>query len=472
MKLFNNIFRKNNESQVIENKTVGAQEGKSVSTVPLPYAQLLTSAGWHDLWPNQALVYYRQCAPLFTAVERIADEIAKIKPCLWDKRKKEFVEDDAICEFLERPFADITFQEFIKEFAVFLIVTGNNYTVLRGNVKYEPIEMLNIHPATISLIANPYDTYNEIINVNATPYLDAFRRDEKMIKRQWRFVNGLRFAEIWQSRTLNTRFLGASGRYGMSILTPIYYEIEQHILGAVHNRALLTNGARLSALFSVDQQLSMDSYNRFVEQLATQYQGANNAGKFLLGEGGLKVTELGMNNKDMDYINLNKTNIIQIYNTLKVPLALVSPDHTTYDNVAKAILLLYFNAVLPWIERIYAELSMFLLPRFGETENLEISYQIDKIPALATYRMEIAKAKKDLGAYSPNEIRAMLGDKLVEGLSEVTGPANVVPLGNTEELKALAEFVDVMTRQKNENGDPMFSSDEIKDMMGQYGFRQ
>jgi HK97 family phage portal protein len=478
MKILDKLLRKNvplNDmvSALEDNQISLAPEEKaaSVSAVPLPLAELFASNGWHDLWAYQALTYYRQCAPVFTGVDRIADEVKKIRPVLYNHKKNEYIDDHPVLDFLRQPFADMTYSEFMKEFAVFLIVTGNNYTILRGNVKREPFEMVNAHPTTVTLLASPWDGYNETIYINAVPYMDSFHRNTKLIKSnraKWRYINDSGLAEIWQARTNNSRYLGTAGKYGMSILTPIFYEIEQYIHSSIHNKALLTNGAYLSLFFKVDNSLTADQHKRLKQLIRQEFTGSPNAGKFMLGENGMKVTQLGQTNKDMDFNNLKTSTIIQIYNTLKIPLPLVMPEHMTMYNVGKAMLMLYFYAVLPWLEHMFEELTMFLLPRFENTEDLCISYQIDKIPALAAYRMEIAKAKKDLGAYSPNELRAMLGDHLINGLDDIYMPANVMPIASAEEQKDYKQFVELLLNQSNSQ--PL-SMAEIKELARAYGLK-
>jgi phage portal protein BeeE len=473
MKFLTKYFNKSNEVKTVAD--IEAPEQKSLS-VPLALAQLFASNGWHDLWAVQALLYYRQCSPLATAVDRITDEIAKIKPCLYDVKKNKFIDDHPVYELLERPFADNSFSDFIKEMAVFLIVTGNNYSILRGNVKREPLELVNVHPTTVTVMASPWDGYNELINVNSLPYVDSFTRDTKMIKRMWRYVNNMGYAEAWQSRTFNSVYQGGGGKYGMSVLTPIYYEIEQHINSAIHNLALLTNGGKLSMAYETEQSLTNDQYDRMHQALNQAYAGARNAGKIQLLDKGVKAKEMSISNKDMDFFNLKNSNVIQIYNTLKIPLPLVMPEHMTMDNVSKAMLALYFYAVLPWLEYCYEQLSMFILPRYDNTENLKISYQLDKIPALAEYRMQIAKAKKDLGAYTPNEIRAMLGDKLLndDGMDEVHMQSNFVPIvgmASQEEQRQQKEFMNIMLNQKDGDGNQLFTQKDIKEMARDYGFK-
>lgn len=462
-----------NKTQLVEEKkSIDAPEKKSSYSALIPIASIVDGGGVREMWTQQALVYYRICAPLFTAVSMIADEIQKIKPVLWNTKKREFVFEHPVYELLKRPFPDTTYQEFINEFAVFLIVTGNNYTLLRGNVKRDPLEMVNVHPATVTLMPSPVDGYNERVLVNAPPFMDEFLRNEKFINRQWRFINNSALSEIWPTRTLNTRYLGLSGRYGMSVLTPIYYEIEQHIQAAIHNKSLLTNGGKLSLAFTTDQNLSDDAFQRLNKEIKNNYVGSSKAGSVALLDNGVKVGEFGINNKDMDFFNLKISNVNQIYNTLKIPLPLVSPGSMTYDNVAKSILMLYFYAVLPWLEKINDELSLFVLPRYDDTEDLMITYEMDKIPALAPYRMEIAKAKKDLGVYSGNELRAMLGDKLIEGLDEIYTPANLFPVGSSDDQKSVNDFYNIMSEIKDTSGKRKFSDDEIKEMAKTYGLKR
>lgn len=396
------------------------------SSIPIPGVFDLYNTGWSNLAAIPALYYYQQCAPVGNAVDLIADEIEGISPKIFDKKSKTYVDNHPIYEILNHPFGDITWSEFVKSFAIFYLVTGNNYTLLTGDVRQPPKEMMIIHPAMVTAIASQRDGYNEAFAINNIMTNTYSRQD---INRIFHFYDQAMQGELWQSKTFNPQYNYGDGQYGMSKLAPIYFEIEQHLKSSQHNLGTLINGGSLSLIFSTDQNLTDDQYARMMQDLRNLYSGSQNARKNMILDGGLKVQDQGVSNKDMDFLELKTDAKNAIYNIFKIPLPLISNDAATYNNLEKAVLRFYDNAVLPLFRRICTqELTMLLMSRYKGSENLIITYDERDITALRERLMSHVKQMKETGIYSYNEMRAITGNDEVEGGGDILVPFNVTPL--------------------------------------------
>lgn len=418
----------------IENNLQVKSAGQNILDI-LPLDGGYWGDGWNELLPYLALLYYKQCSPIFSAISWVAEEFASIKPRVWDEKAKKYIEHDVL-ELLNHPFGDVNWLEFAEEFASQYLVTGNNYTVATGFVNKPPLEIMNMYPAAVNILPSSRDGYAGSFIVTTPYYAETFNRDEST--GYWRFLKNnyagsIATAEIWQTKRFNPRNRAGLGNYGMSKLTPIYYEIRQHLSASLHNLGLLDNGARLSMVFTTDKVLTPDVFERLKQQIADKYSGSRNAGKTYLAESGLKVEEMGMNNKDMDFMSLKKEVTERIYNALKVPVALMNVDRATMNNMEKSILMLYDFAVIPLATRIFQELTMFLMSRYKNSENLEITFNRLEIPALAERELVNVKQKQSLGIYKINELRSMLGEEPTEGGDNVFIATSNAPITALEE---------------------------------------
>jgi HK97 family phage portal protein len=267
----------------------------------------------------------------------------------------------------------------------------------------------------------------------------------------------------------------------MSNLTPIFYEIEQYIEASIHNTSLLRRGARVSGALQSDNNLTDEQFMRLQEQVNNFYSGSDNAGRPLLLEAGMNFTEMSMNNKDMDFLELKKNVTYMIYNALKIPLPLISPEHSTLSNMEIAKLNLYDNAILPIARRIYTELSIFLLPRYRKDNELtryRLSYSPGEITALEPRRNDELNKLNELGILTINELRAKIGYEPLEGGDNVLSRFNQTTVATdqyTEDQperpvpRNQKEFIESLKKHRNEKGVRIYSDNFIDRLMKRYG---
>lgn len=452
------------------------------------FYNFLNENGWQYLSAYQALMYYQKTAPLFTAIDTIGKEVQTIQPYVFDTKKQEYVKDHPILDLLKKPNTDSTYSEFIYKFLAFYIITGNNYTIATGAITQPPLELFIGYPQTVSITPGT-DGFpqNYLISQfyqseNFTRYID---------KGRFRFVNQSGGKELYQSKFFSP-IANLGALYGMSYLTPIYHEIEQYLLASMHNEGILSNGATPSLVLESDQPLMPDTLQRLEEQMRLFYAGAQNAGRTMILEQGLKANKVSMSNKDMDFAELKKEVKYTIYSELRIPLPKISADNMTLANMETAKLDLYDNAVLPFTKIIFEELTNFLMPRYKNSENLVLKFDESEIEALALRRNEQIKIKKDTGVFTTNEIRAMYKMKPLLNGDTLYRPSNELPVNvSNEELEELIQLlhpqksasnnidnekekddekkrlVELMRSQKNAYGKQLFSDKEIENIINE-----
>ena len=178
--------------------------------------------------------------------------------------------------------------------------------------------------------------------------------------------------------------------YGLSALQAAAVAIDVHNAASGWSKALLDNAARPSGAIvyrGADGQsmLTPDQYDRLVSEMETHHQGARNAGRPMLLEGGLDWKPMGFSPSDMEFQKTKESAAREIATAFGVPPMLLGiPGDATYANYAEANRAFYRLTVLPLAARVTAAVSHWL-SEFGGAA-VEIRPDLDQIPALAVER--------------------------------------------------------------------------------------
>jgi HK97 family phage portal protein len=178
--------------------------------------------------------------------------------------------------------------------------------------------------------------------------------------------------------------------YGLSALQAAAAAIDVHNAASRWSKALLDNAARPSGAIvykGVDGQgqLAADQYARLVEEIESNHQGARNAGRPMLLEGGLDWKPMGFSPSDMEFQQTKESAAREIALAFGVPPMLLGlPGDNTYANYQEANRAFYRLTVLPLLAKVLEAMSGWLAPQFGE--GLSLRTDLDNVPALAAER--------------------------------------------------------------------------------------
>lgn len=149
-----------------------------------------------------------------------------------------------------------------------------------------------------------------------------------------------------------------------------------------------------------------------IERLKEQWiehQSGSNAFRPAVLTGGLKWTNVGMNNTDAQFIESRNFSIEDICRIFRVPTVLVQhPDKTsTYASAEQFFLSFVTHTIRPWAERIEQSISRCLL----STKERKKYYAEFKLDALIRgdikSRYEAYRIGREYGWLSPNDIREL-----------------------------------------------------------------
>jgi len=178
--------------------------------------------------------------------------------------------------------------------------------------------------------------------------------------------------------------------YGLSPMQAAAVAVDVHNSASSWSKALLDNAARPSGAIvykGADGQsnLSPDQYDRLVNEIETHHQGARNAGRPMLLEGGLDWKPMGFSPSDMEFHETKLAAAREIAIAFGVPPMLVGiQGDATYANYQEANRAFYRLTVLPLATRVLAALSHWLAQCTGEV--VELKPDLDQIAALSAER--------------------------------------------------------------------------------------
>jgi HK97 family phage portal protein len=201
--------------------------------------------------------------------------------------------------------------------------------------------------------------------------------------------------------------------YGFSALQAAASAIDVHNAASRWSKALLDNAARPSGAIvyrGADGQssLSADQYDRLLIEMETQHQGARNAGRPMLLEGGLDWKPMGFSPSDMEFQKTKEAAAREIAIAFGVPPMLLGiPGDATYANYQEANRAFYRLTVLPLATRVMNAIAAWL----SDFDGAEVALRpdVDQIAALSVERDAQWRRVSDAAFLTDAEKRSLLG---------------------------------------------------------------
>ncbi|WP_425373388.1 phage portal protein [Microvirga flavescens] len=309
---------------------------------------------------------FQKNAIVHRAVRLLAEAAAALPLTLLEKGR--VLDEHPLLSLLTRPNAREGCQRFLESVYGHLLVSGNAY-VEAVNVDGTPRELHALRP----------DRMRVVPGADGWPTAYDYTVGTQTI----RFAQ--REGEIAPILHL-TQFHPTDDHYGLAPMEAAATALDIHNAAGAWNKALLDNAARPSGALVVGQaSLSDAQFDRLKNELEANYQGAGNAGRPLLLEGGLDWKPLSLSPKDMDFVEAKAGAAREISLAFGVPpLLLGLPGDNTHANYAEANRAFYRQTVIPLVKRTAEALVHWLSPVFGE--DLRLEPDLDAIEALASER--------------------------------------------------------------------------------------
>lgn len=176
------------------------------------------------------------------------------------------------------------------------------------------------------------------------------------------------------------------------------------------NRSLIGNAARPSGALiadAADGPLSPEQFQRLAAEIENGFQGAANAGRPMLLEGGLRWQALSMTPAEMDFQKAREAAARDVALAFGVPPMLLGlPGDSTHANYAEANVALWRLTIVPLLSRVLAGLSAHLSMWWP---GLKLEPDLDLVPALWADRERLWRHIGDAAFLDDDEKREILG---------------------------------------------------------------
>ncbi|RYY47827.1 MAG: phage portal protein [Sphingomonadales bacterium] len=206
-------------------------------------------------------------------------------------------------------------------------------------------------------------------------------------------------------------FSPVDDQYGLGALGAAAGAVALHNAATRWNKALLDNAARPSGALIYETgdgaALSGEQFARLKAEMEAGFQGAANAGRPMLLEGGLKWQAMSLSPADMDFVGLKAAAAREIALAFGVPAMLIGlPGDNAYANYREANRALWRLAILPLAATILRGLEQAL---GGWFDGATVAVDLDRVPALAEDRERLWRQVSAADFLSDAEKREMVG---------------------------------------------------------------
>lgn len=371
---------------------------------------------------------YFQNPTVNACVRLISQSVAQLEPYLirQDGEKIEEISSHEILSLISRPSQDIpSGAKFFETLSTYLLLTGNCYIFKARDGRDKPGALFFLPPQYVRIETN---------GQNITRY----------IYQSGGYSNSYDPGDIIHIKEINP----LDPFRGMSRLEAVAGALGIENMAIRWNAGLLEHGGRLSGVFTPQEPLTEIQKKRLEEAFAN-FSGYMNAGKTPILPFNLKYEELGVNPKDLDYINAIKLASRKICAVFGVPAELLGDaEAKTYSNYQEARKSFWLDTIIPLAKNIYSELNAQLLNSEWPGEDLRLTFDADQIDAIQENRREKYDYINQAWWISLNEKRQATGYGAVPGGDYLFVPSSLIPTvrtdggtqGETEEEERAAEY--------------------------------
>lgn len=328
---------------------------------------------------------------VFRCVRMIAESCSRIQ--LFVQTPDMRLDTHPLLELLSKPNPSQSGVDLIDGLVTSLILTGNGYleaALLNGDVH----ELYHLRS----------DRMRAILGQDGWPEAYEYRVGNRAVRFDQHARPIAPIAHLKLSHPIDDH-------YGLSPLEAAATSLDLHNASSAWNKALLDNSARPSGalVYKADLgKLSAEQFERLKRELEDNFQGAHNAGRPLLLEGGLEWEAMSLSPKELDFHQTRDSAARDIALAFGIPpMLLAIPGDNSFSNYAEAQRVFWRQTIIPLSHKIASVLNRWLAPNFGD--DVQLKPNIEGIEALAGERAKLWDMVNAADFLTDDEKRAMLG---------------------------------------------------------------
>lgn len=329
---------------------------------------------------------------------------------------------------LERPNPLETKYQYLFRTVLHMDLTGDAYSLIVRDKANRIRELWSLQPETIRIIPNQDGTiaYYELKNWGegkTTPILPK---------------------DVIHFKHPNP----TNPYYGASVVMAAAQSVDINSFQHNYQRNFYKQSALPPAVLESDSKLNDDVIKRLRENFDSVYGGAENAGKTIILEGGLKYKQLGISPKELDWLATNKFTLTEICAIFGVPPAMLGIVEDVNRANAESQEYTYAKmTVEPMLRNIDEQLTLNLVRQYPDGAGLFIQHD-STVPEDEQRQATASKERIFSGVTTINEERKLHG---YEGIGE-NGDKHFMPVNYSPIDNIINGNVDTNKPQEDKNG--------------------
>ena len=361
--------------------------------------------------PDSAL----RLAAVYACVRILAETMASLPLVVYQRRAdggKDKVTDHWLYRLMaKRPNRYQNPFEWREMLQGHLALRGNAYNQIITNPRGEIIELMPIHPDRVKIELLPSGEYR---------YRVTDRSGTEVI---------LPRGEVWHLRGLSS-----DGLMGMSPIELARENLGMALAAQDYGARFFANDAKpTGGWIEFPGTFKDNEAKKVFRESYQQAQSGANRGKVLVLENGMKFHEVGVTNKDAQFLELRKFQITDIARLFRVPPHMIADlERATFSNIEQQSLEFVMHTMTPWAERWEASIESELLL---EGDDIEIEFDFANLMrGDAASRSSYYQSGIQNGWLTRNEARIAENLNPIDGLDQPLRPLNMVEEDAAEDL--------------------------------------
>ena len=361
--------------------------------------------------PDSAL----RLAAVYACVRILAETMASLPLVVYQRRAdggKDKVTDHWLYRLMaKRPNRFQNPFEWREMLQGHLALRGNAYNQIITNPRGEIIELMPIHPDRVKIELLPSGEYR---------YRVTDRSGTEVI---------LPRGEVWHLRGLSS-----DGLMGMSPIELARENLGMALAAQDYGARFFANDAKpTGGWIEFPGTFKDNEAKKVFRESYQQAQSGANRGKVLVLENGMKFHEVGVSNKDAQFLELRKFQITDIARLFRVPPHMIADlERATFSNIEQQSLEFVMHTMTPWAERWEASIESELLLA-GDDIEIEFDFA-NLMRGDAASRSSYYQSGIQNGWLTRNEARIAENLNPIDGLDQPLRPLNMVEEDAAEDL--------------------------------------
>lgn len=241
-------------------------------------------------------------------------------------------------------------------------------------------------------------------------------------------TKGLRI-RLSNDEVVHLKGFSEDGIRGQSILSRAAEVVNVGRQQQIYEGRFYGKNAAPSGILSVQSDLGKEARDKVRSEWESIYGGANNSFKVAILDNGLDYKQIGMSQRDAQFIESKDITVADIARFFLVPLYKLQAGKQTYSSNEQNAIEYVVTAVHPTVTGWEEELSYKLLFPGELRNNIEVRINMNaELRGDTESRVRWYKGMRDMGGYSVNDIRAYEDLPDVEGGDLRIAPLNSIPL--------------------------------------------